>query len=116
LIGVFRPADQSKIRLALSLKRIDPADIPASARVSTSVRATSSLPSSSQRSRKRTVTQAGFESSSVNQNLSATQEQQDEEVVEEEVVDELYCQFASKVVGVQYYTGTSIFSLRDDLA
>jgi SWI/SNF-related matrix-associated actin-dependent regulator of chromatin subfamily A3 len=107
----FRPADQSKIRLAISLQRIDPVDIPVSARGKL-VRATPSVPSTSQNHRKRTVTEAGFASVSTGQNSSAAQELQEEEAVEEEVADELYCEMVTKVVGIQYYTGTSpIFPL-----
>jgi len=108
LTELFRPTDQSKIRLAISLQRIDPADIPVSAR-GKPVRTTPSVASTSQNHlRKRTIAEAGFESVAINQNSSATQEQQEEEVVEEEVADELYCGMATKVAGVQYYTGTSL--------
>lgn len=104
----FRSADRSKIRLAISLRRIDPTDIPGSARVSTSVRATPSLPGSSQDQsrRKRTVIEAGFEISPTEPNLSTSQEQL--EAVEDEVVDYLYCAMVCSVVGIQYYTGISV--------
>lgn len=107
----FRSADQSKIRLAISLRRIDSGDIPASARVSTSVGTTPSLPGGSrdQSRRKRTVSEAGFESSPIEQNSSISQEQQ-QEAAETEVVECLYCQMECNVVGIQYYTGISVSS------
>lgn len=103
---MFRPADKVKIRLAISLQRIDPADIPVSTRLNRVITNTpSSVSSTSQTRQKRTVAQAGFESASTDRNSFATQEQEEEEVVEEEVVDELYCHLVAKVVGIQYYKG-----------
>jgi SWI/SNF-related matrix-associated actin-dependent regulator of chromatin subfamily A3 len=102
---LFSSTDQSKIRLAISLQRIDPADIPLGAR-GKPVRTTPSVPSASQKHRKRTITEAGLESVLTDRD-SSTQVQQEEEVVEEEVADELYLDMVAKVVGIQYYTGTS---------
>jgi SWI/SNF-related matrix-associated actin-dependent regulator of chromatin subfamily A3 len=102
----FRPNDQSKIRLAISLQRIDPVDVPVTVR-GKPVRITPSVASTSQNHRKRTALEAGFESASTDRNLTATQEPPEEEVVDEDVADELYCTMVAKVVGIQYYTGTS---------
>lgn len=58
---------------------------------------------------KRTVAQAGLESTPLKISStsvpSPTQGDQEEEVVEEESRDELYCEMSIQVVGVQYYTG-----------
>ena len=103
---LLRSTDQSKIRLAISLQRIEPADIPISAR-GKPVRATPSVASTSLSNRKRTVAEAGLESVLTDRNSSVTQEQQEEEVVEEDVADEIYCIMVATVVGIQYYTGNS---------
>ena len=103
-----RPADQNKIKLAISLRRIDPADIPASARV------TAPPPSNNPTQRKRSAAQAGLQQSSQTHMQSMpgssqrnTQESIEEEVQEEDARDELYCSLKTNVVGIQYYKGMS---------
>ena len=104
-----RPADQSKIKLAISLLRIDSADIPPSARVCIPDIGTSSL--STKNSLKRTGAQAGLVETTDSRNsfnvARAARAEQElvEDVVEEEVRDELYCEMATNVVGIQYYRG-----------
>jgi len=101
-----RPADQSKIRLAVSLLRIDSADIPPSARVCIPDIGTSSL--STKSSLKRTGAQAGLVETTDSRNsfnVARAARAEHEGVVEEEVRDELYCEMATNVVGIQYYKG-----------
>ena len=106
------PQDQQKIRLAISLRRVDPADIPASAKsVQTARLATAAKPNAgfSKNNKKR---KADETTSTVPTLRSVTgtlpqpsEEDQAEEVAEEEVRDELYCTMHTNVVGIQYYKG-----------
>ncbi|KAF9565547.1 hypothetical protein CPC08DRAFT_815314 [Agrocybe pediades] len=106
-------ADQNKIRMAISLRRIDPNDVPPSAKPKPKVGFAngSSQPSSSQG--KRTATQAGLDPLVQRLNAalssSSTQARRKEEIedepYEEEVRDELYCNMVTSVVGIQYYRG-----------
>ncbi|KXN85344.1 Putative SWI/SNF-like matrix-associated actin-dependent regulator [Leucoagaricus sp. SymC.cos] len=100
------PADQKKVRLAVQMRRIDPADVPESAKskhkpsvsgVQTSQKrkATEDLPSSS--TPRVTSAQPPVASQVV--------EVIDDESPEDEVVDELYTMYHTNVVGIQYYTG-----------
>ncbi|KAF9470596.1 hypothetical protein BDN70DRAFT_888939 [Pholiota conissans] len=104
----LKPQDQNKIRMAISLRRIDPADVPASARVATPSNITVPL------QRKRSATQAGLtqasqststQSARLSSSLTMTQEVLEEEPEEEDAVDELYCILPTSVVGIQYYRG-----------
>src|SRR6266511_2522719 len=101
------------MRLAISQQRIDPVDIPRTARLNAPVASTqskSSAPTPGINNLKRTVAQAGLDSTARLKNASTsvpspTQRDQEEEVVEEEQRDELYCEMSTQVVGLQYYTG-----------
>ncbi|KIM40208.1 hypothetical protein M413DRAFT_28716 [Hebeloma cylindrosporum] len=106
----LKPVDKARVTLAMSLRRIDPADIPESARVKQPILpgnhvATSNVP------KKRKVAQAGLgqASSSTNRtptaSASASAPSPTQEDVEEEIVDELYCNLTTSVVGIQYYKG-----------
>ncbi|KAJ7780541.1 SNF2 family N-terminal domain-containing protein [Mycena maculata] len=127
--------DQKKIRTAISTRRVDPGDIPATARPMTSIQGQHGSAAPNQKQRK-----AEFEamSSSPAQSSSAAPSQKkrraefeasqgssswspskklgyiprvDEEVVEEdetpevEVADELIVSMRAQVVGIQYYQG-----------
>lgn len=88
------------------MRRIDPADIPASAR------ATAPLSSTNPTQRKRSAAQAGLHHSSQTHTQHTpgssqhnAQESIEEEVQEEEARDELYCSLKTNVVGIQYYKG-----------
>ncbi|KDR75774.1 hypothetical protein GALMADRAFT_248461 [Galerina marginata CBS 339.88] len=110
----LRPVDLNKIRLAISLRRINPADIPASAQVS-APKGAAPAASNFQTQSKRTATQAGLDRSSQAAPRAhhpgpssfprSTQELSEEEQEEEEVKDEIYCNLATSVVGIQYYKG-----------
>ncbi|KAL1942554.1 hypothetical protein VTO73DRAFT_6156 [Trametes versicolor] len=129
------PADQSKIRLAVGLRRVDPEDIPTTAKVPDPVLST---PGPSQRKRKLQY-EASFGASqgtppsssqpALSQAPSSSQppssqplrrisglpagmpylqrveEEVVEEVVEEESRDELYLMLKTSIVGIQYYKG-----------
>ena len=91
----LRREDQTKIRKALAICRIDPSDVPDTAKVSDNKTV---IPSSSKKKRK-----AEFDSQSTSQ---LDQEVADIDLTQEEVRDEIYCALTTKIVGVQYYKGT----------
>jgi len=111
------PEDQNKIRLAISLRRVDPADIPYTARVNIPpstipVSAPTTAPAT-QMGQKRTSTQAGLTARpSVASAPSHSQAnvEVEKEITEEEVRDELYCTMNTNVVGIQYYRGVFVCS------
>lgn len=106
------PQDQQKIRLAISLRRVDPADIPPSTQ-STSLATTAEPNAGSSNGKKRKADKMTSLSSiavpkarSVAATLTQPSEEElAEEVAEEEVRDELYCTMHTNVVGIQYYKG-----------
>lgn len=111
-ITSLRPEDQQKIRLAVSLRRVNPEDVPDSAKIrgSSNVRNTTKA---NTRPSKRTATQAGLDQPrppTTPQTLSASsafqQPEEVEDVSEEEIKDELYCIMTTTVVGIQYYKGS----------
>ena len=132
----LRIEDQKKVRTALATRRIDPADIPASAKLPSALPSsqTSSQPnpSASSNDKKRKTPHATVEANSKgnvpapNAPIPASQstgtqraqaaanipidarweEGVEDEVPEEEPRDELYCTKSTNVVGVQYYGGT----------
>lgn len=126
---VFRQEDQGKIRLAVGLRRIDPADVPATAKGHGSLPGLSSTPSSSQprpeasalapgpsqKKRKAAfeaamITQPSASQPSASQPLRRLSDQFEEEqnnaVIDvDDAQDELYCMTKVPVVGLQYYTG-----------
>lgn len=98
----------------MSLRRIDPADIPESARVKKPILASNHV-STSNAAKKRKAAQAGLgqPSSSTNPasmtSASASFPCPSQEDTEEEIVDELYCNLTTSVVGIQYYEGRNFF-------
>ncbi|KAH8119200.1 SNF2 family N-terminal domain-containing protein [Phellopilus nigrolimitatus] len=116
----LRPSDQAKIRQAIARKRVDPTDVPESAKSSSITQPTqTSSPVKTQKKRKAdslagpssSQTRVPSSSQSVNDGGTITQgnvieiDDNDEEYSEEEPKDELYCMMSSQVVGVQYYKG-----------
>ncbi|KAF8161207.1 SNF2 family N-terminal domain-containing protein [Crassisporium funariophilum] len=107
------PADQQKIRMAVALRRVDPGDIPESAKPKGP--ANLAQPASTATSQiKRSATVAGLDRPSQSSTSQAqpapsiTQRVDDDletEVIEDEPVDELYCTMSTNVVGIQYYKG-----------
>ncbi|KAF8893981.1 SNF2 family N-terminal domain-containing protein [Infundibulicybe gibba] len=102
------PTDQQKIRLAVSIRRIDPANFPATSKPSSS----NTAPTSTQNGKKRKAVSLnispGFASneSAVTSSTHVAASEEDVDVpLEEETKDELYCTLSTNVVGIQYYTG-----------
>lgn len=100
--------------LAMSLRRIDPADIPESARVKKPILASNHV-STSNAPQKRKAAQAGLGHASSSTNPAPTTSASasfpcpTQEDIEEEIVDELYCNLTTSVVGIQYYKGGNFF-------
>ncbi|KAL1760634.1 SNF2 family N-terminal domain-containing protein [Schizophyllum commune] len=99
--------DRHKIREAVRLRRIDPADVPPSARVA------AAPPPATQTTRKRkaaepasqpSTSQASSTMPGPSQPSHAIEDEATEDNVEE-AADELYCTLSTGVVGIQYYTG-----------
>ncbi|KAJ7217931.1 SNF2 family N-terminal domain-containing protein [Mycena pura] len=128
--GFNQVADQNKIRTAVSLRRVDPADIPATAKRTTESRAVNSAPgipvTAKRTTESRAITAPGrkrrreeydvpnSQASSSVSGLSGPSAVQREQVHEEEdsdsvepdeALDELYVTKKLNVVGVQYYNG-----------
>ncbi|KAG1816100.1 SNF2 family N-terminal domain-containing protein, partial [Suillus subaureus] len=119
-IGNIRPEDQTKVRQAIANQRVDPADIPKTAKVVTLTTAhvtpsTSQAPAPSRKKRKAPSEQAvptNSQLSSVKPVIRATYgpimcNDEDDEVIiiEADPIDVLYCTLSSSIVGVQYYNG-----------
>lgn len=121
--NTLRPEDQGKVRRAIAGRRVDPVDIPTSAKA---IAAPMSQPlqplmplltapeptSANQRQRKRKQLSESSEPSvpsvsGVSTSSRPRTNDEDEEVllIEPEPIDELYCIFKTRVVGVQYYKG-----------
>ncbi|EMD30973.1 hypothetical protein CERSUDRAFT_120235 [Gelatoporia subvermispora B] len=102
----LRPEDQAKVRLAAGLRRIDPADVPESAK-SLVIPSSSSSPAPSQSQRKRKAEEAALSSSqrSLSRSSQDVIEIDDDDAPEDEAVDELYVMLKTSIVGVQYYKG-----------
>ncbi|EAU91423.2 hypothetical protein CC1G_01912 [Coprinopsis cinerea okayama7 len=112
VLTLLRPSDQQKISMAISLRRIDPSDIPETAR---SGQATSGPPPGpTQLSQKRkagappTIPATSVTAQIPRDLLPGRRRGEEEEEnlpMEEEVRDELYCVMVTNVVGIQYYKG-----------
>ncbi|KAJ6500012.1 SNF2 family N-terminal domain-containing protein [Mycena vitilis] len=95
--------DQQKIRTAISRRRVDPSDIPITAKAP-GQGATPSVPSQKRRRAEFEAAAAASQpSSSASRPLQI--EDEEEEVTEVELPDELYVTMQTEVVGVQYYRG-----------
>ena len=114
-----RYEDQQKVRRAMAVQRVDPADVPATAKVSTPPMITPgiSMPGPSadplvgqKRKYQSDVAETSRSLSIPNANgvrSSPGDEEDDVMPLEPESVDELYCVMKTSIVGVQYYKGTS---------
>ncbi|KAL1660706.1 SNF2 family N-terminal domain-containing protein [Schizophyllum commune] len=99
--------DRHKIREAVRLRRIDPADVPPSARVA------AAPPPATQTARKRKAPEPASQPSMIQASSSMAGPSQPSQAFEdeatednvEEAADELYCTLSTGVVGIQYYTG-----------
>ncbi|KAJ7251551.1 SNF2 family N-terminal domain-containing protein [Mycena haematopus] len=98
------PADQTKIRTAISLRRVDASDVPVTAKVP----AANPAPSQKRRRAEFEASQAASSSqasSSVSSRPQLQAEEEEDEIAEIEPPDELYVTMQTDVVGVQYYRG-----------
>ncbi|KAL1673766.1 SNF2 family N-terminal domain-containing protein [Schizophyllum commune] len=99
--------DRHKIREAVRLRRIDPADVPPNARVA------AAPPPATQVTRKRKVPEPASQPSTSQASSSMAGPSRPSQAIEdeatednvEEAADELYCTLSTGVVGIQYYTG-----------
>lgn len=112
--------DQAKVRRAIANQRVDPSDIPSTAKAAppTIIHATpstSQAPAPSQKKRKAAIEQPASHLSSARPAVPATTHSmihdvdEDDEVtiIEPDPVDELYRTLSTSIVGVQYYKGES---------
>lgn len=118
----FRPEDQRKVRLAVGMRRVDPSDVPDSAK-GVAAGEGSAGPGPSQKKRKAAFEAAMASSQGSSQRRTQPSSSQgprqisgpsasqfprevEEEIPEQEqITDELYCSYNTNIVGVQYYTG-----------
>jgi SWI/SNF-related matrix-associated actin-dependent regulator of chromatin subfamily A3 len=123
--GLFcpcRPEDQAKIRMAVGLRRVDPADIPLSAKhpvaasggvpgqpsASTSAAQKRKAPESTPQagpSRSQPTASQGVRSSGGTRTIRIDDDIEEVVPEQEEVKDELYVSLLTNVVGIQYYKG-----------
>lgn len=111
--NTLRPEDQGKVSRAIALGRVDPADIPPSARVITAP--TSQLVKSlqpplatnSRQQKRKWPSENSGPSVSRFSGIGSYTDNEDEEVllIEPEPIDELCYIFKTRVVGVQHYKG-----------
>ena len=105
-----RTEDQAKIRMAVGLRRVDPADVPASAKAKPAPGAGTS--SQKRKAEDQPVagpsrTQGGAGAGAAAKTRVIQLDDDIEEIVpvEEEAKDELYTTLRTNVVGIQYYAG-----------
>ncbi|KAJ7594405.1 SNF2 family N-terminal domain-containing protein [Mycena floridula] len=99
----LQATDQTKIRRAITERKVDPSDIPPSA-------ALPSLPSRENQAsvvpkRKATDDPPHASTSAGSQPFASQAVDDDDVVVEEESKDELFCSLSTSAVGIQYYQG-----------
>ncbi|KAI0074381.1 hypothetical protein K474DRAFT_1626028 [Panus rudis PR-1116 ss-1] len=116
----LRPEDQNKVKIAVALRRVDPADIPESAKPKPDASALNTG-APSQKKRKAMLEASASQPSPSSSQVApvsrglrdltqptATQIAEDEaveDVSQEDTVEELYCSMTTSIVGVQYYNG-----------
>ncbi|TFK26482.1 hypothetical protein FA15DRAFT_667364 [Coprinopsis marcescibilis] len=96
------PADQQKIRLAVTLRRVAPEDIPATAKVAPRV-TIAPTPVAGQKRKAADMSMARTQEV-VPRGTALSLDAEDCEE-EEDIPDELYCVLKTSVVGIQYYKG-----------
>jgi SWI/SNF-related matrix-associated actin-dependent regulator of chromatin subfamily A3 len=112
-----RAVDQSKIRVAVVARQVNPADIPSSAKAPVAVAITHN-----QSQKKRKATDPATPSSAAtssrivsvpNPAIETIEVDDDDNDNANDDVDELYTTLRTNVVGIQYYTGESSNEPRD---
>jgi len=120
-----RLEDQRKVRRAIALQEVDPADVPATAKVAALPMITfdASMPGPSSytmagQKRKyqpdvaETSWSLGLSAPNGNTALAACGDEDEEATLNEpEPVDELYCSMKTSIVGIQYYKGVCFDAL-----
>ncbi len=121
-MSLYRPEDQQKIRLAVGLRRVDPSDVPETAKgIATGDGNAGPGPSQKKRKAAFEAAMASSQGSSQHRTQPASSQgprqiagpsvsqfpAEVEEVIPEqdEIIDELYCSYNTNIVGVQYYKG-----------
>lgn len=111
--NTLRPEDQGKVSRAIALGRVDPADIPPSARVITAPTSQLVKPlqpplaTNSRQQKRKWPSENSGPSVSRFSGIGSYTDNEDEEVllIEPEPIDELCYIFKTRVVGVQHYKG-----------
>lgn len=120
-----RLEDQRKVRRAIALQGVDPADVPASAKVAALPMITfdASMPGPSshmmagqKRKHQPDVAETSWPLSLSVPNANTAQaacgdEDEEATLIEPEPVDELYCVMKTSIVGIQYYKGVCFDAL-----
>ncbi|THH08085.1 hypothetical protein EW145_g2943 [Phellinidium pouzarii] len=114
----LRRNDQTKVRQAIARKRVDPADVPETAKnpqpttaalppVMQKRKADAIAGPSSSQTRVSSYSQSttGNRGSTLTQGVTELSDEEENEESEEESKDELYCVMSTQVVGLQYYKG-----------
>ncbi|KAF8556100.1 hypothetical protein OG21DRAFT_1506885 [Imleria badia] len=106
----IRYEDQQKVRRAIEVQRVDPADVPAPAKVATPPMMMSGAPMAGPSAdalvgQKRKYQADGAETKVNGARGSFGDEEDEVAPMEPEPVDELYCVMKTSIVGVQYYKG-----------
>ena len=103
----YRPEDQAKVRMAVGKRRIDPADVPASAKPPGAAAPDSAHAGTAAKRKADDAPQAGpSQPAAARPGMRTIRVDDEVEVVQdEEVKDELYVMYKTNIVGVQYYKG-----------
>lgn len=97
--------------MAISLRRIDPVDIPDSAKIKETMPSSMTTSERATQKKRKADQEGDVAVNTASRTLtlpSATQLAEDEtveEIHDEEIADELYCRLNTNVVGIQYYKG-----------
>ncbi|KAE9411346.1 hypothetical protein BT96DRAFT_952431 [Gymnopus androsaceus JB14] len=98
----LKNVDQQKIRVALALRRVNPAEIPSSAASSA---ATPSHTGAVNLKKRKEPSSASGSTAAQSSQTESVENPAEDEAMEEEVRDELIVSMATQVVGIQYYRG-----------
>lgn len=109
-LNLHRYEDQQKVKRAITLQRVDPADIPATAKVAAPPAMVPSFSMPGPSFNGSTAQKRKYQPDVANgiQNTQGPLGDEDEDFMpaEPELADELYCVVKTSIVGVQYYKGT----------
>lgn len=100
----LNPSDQQKIRIAVSLRRVDPSDIPATARTRSAV----SIAHNPNANLKRKADHSSLVPPPMTQGTRRAmiaEEEEDAATPSDESIDEMYGRMVTEVVGIRHYRG-----------